>query len=101
VATYPLPTGTVISLNATQAEDFPLAGSTVDDQVAQLDSIYLTQLGCTAGGNAQNVTSTVRDYLCVNATTGATDEVFFSVAGTTASPILAAFLVPNGQLTIP
>jgi len=75
-AAYPLPTspGTVISQSSTTA----VVRST-DPVLAvrdKLDTLYLTQKGCTR----KLAVNRPKDYLCRNLATGKTDEIYFTFA---------------------
>ena len=77
---YPLPQGTVV----TESSDAAVVRSTavVIDVKAELDALYVGQLGC-----VRNIAvNKPRDYFCTDASTGKTDEVWFTFAALEFTP---------------
>jgi hypothetical protein len=75
-ASLPLPVnpGTLLSQSATTA--VIRSAETVAAVQTRLDSMYVTKKGCTR----RLAVNRPRDYLCHNAATGKTDEVWFTFA---------------------
>jgi hypothetical protein len=73
---FPLPVnpGTVLSQSSTSA--VVRSTDTVAAVQTKLDQMYLTQKGCTR----RLAVNRPKDYLCRNAATGKTDEVWFTFA---------------------
>jgi hypothetical protein len=75
-AAFPLPTnpGRLLSQSSTTA--VVRSTDTVGAVQTKLDGLYLTQKGCTR----RLAVNRPKDYLCRNAATGKTDEVWFTFA---------------------
>jgi hypothetical protein len=75
-AAFPLPTspGTLLSQGSTTA--VVRSTDTVAAVQTKLDTMYVSQKGCTR----RLAVNRPRDYLCRNASTGKTDEVWFTFA---------------------
>ena len=75
-AAFPLPTnpGTVISQSSAKA--VVRSTDTVAVVLSKLDNLYVTQKGCTL----RLAVNKPKDYLCTNASTNKTDEVYFTFA---------------------
>jgi hypothetical protein len=79
---FPLPTnpGTLISQTATKA--VVRSTDVVFVVRSKLDDLYVTQKGCTE----RLAVNKPKDYLCANAATGKTDEVYFTFAALDPTP---------------
>lgn len=72
-ASYPLPNpGTITTQSSTSA--VVQSPDSVQSVLLQLDDVYVNQLGCTE----QQSSTAALDFLCVNPSTGRTDEVTFN-----------------------
>jgi len=73
---FPLPTspGTVLSQSSTTA--VVRSTDTVTVVQAKLDALYVTKMGCTQ----RLAVNRPKDYLCYNASTRKSDEVYFTFA---------------------
>lgn len=93
-AAYPLPLdpGTLVLQSSEQA--VVRSTDVVYDVKAQLDALYVGQLGCTRVAAVNKP----RDYFCDNAATGKTDEVFFTFAALDPRPSDASRSQTNAYL---
>jgi hypothetical protein len=81
-AAAPLPTspGTVVSQSRSTA--VIQSTDTVASVQGKLDALYLTGKGCTS----RSAVNKPRDYFCANASTGKTDEIWFTFASLDPTP---------------
>jgi len=75
-AAYPLPTQPGRVLSQTSSTAVVRSTDTVLTVKGKLDALYVDQLGCTR----QVAVNKPRDYLCRNASTGKTEEIYFTFA---------------------
>jgi hypothetical protein len=92
--TYPLPLspGTLLSQSSTKA--VVRSTDTVGVVNSKLDNLYVTQKGCTE----RLAVNKPKDYLCRNAATGKTDEVWFTFAALDPTPTDASRSQSNAFL---
>lgn len=75
-ASLPLPVNPGIVLSQSSSTAVLRSSETVATVASRLDSLYVTNKGCTR----RLAVNRPKDYLCRNAATGKTDEVYFTFA---------------------